>query len=147
MQSFTKPEFTINKVDELSEPVFLACSGMDQFSLNIDGTQHQSYTPDRQDARFQINAKKTSGAPTGGRYYYAYLQFDHPVTLTNIGWHWNFYAYDKSQNIVVVRTNAPLNSTDTIGFGDCYVTFDDGATSGTLVDGWITFEDSGYNCK
>ena len=146
MKTFKKPEFKINKIDELSEPVFMACSGVDLFEMNIDGYQHQGYEQGRDDARFQLNAEYSGQYTT--RPYYMFLTFSEKVDVQVPGWEWHVYSDEPGSYTVACYATQPLNHGEHPGEGDFIVTFEDPhVTSAYLLKGWITFDPDGWNCK
>ena len=154
MKVFKKPEFKINKMDELSEPVFMACSGNQYFTVDVSAYQHQSYATGRADCRFQVNATYNGPAYTGDLYIVA--TYDDYVNAKSADgtfpFGWNFVEVisddQESKTLIAVARNIKLNSSpESIGFGDMIVQLEEaGKTGVTLTDVKFTFNDP-FGCK
>ena len=131
MKQFRKPEFVIEKIDDLSEPVFMLCSGKEFFEkTNWDGYQHQHYEQGRNDARFQVDGKYL-GTDIIDRNVFVTYVFAHPVDFISCASDYHTYVTGSGTNVIVMEgVNVHLNPNQSIGFGDMYV-----ARSGTAPDG------------
>lgn len=150
MKTFKKPEFKINRIDELSEPVFMACSGRELFEkTNWDGYQHQYYEEGRMDARFQVDGRYLGTNIVDRNVFVTYV-FAEPVDFESCASDYHTYVTGSGTRFIVMEgINVHLNPNQSIGFGDMYVTRSgvspDGTPWGigtqvTLIDVIISFD-------
>lgn len=138
MKQFKKPVFKINKINDYSEPVFMACSGSTLFDFPGDGWTHQVPEDGRINFAEQTNGKYTGPAISRPVSTYAYITFNKPVNI--VTWHDSFRSFKElgsssadepgttngSYTIVGVRDWGGLNHNEGIGLGALYVMTENG---------------------
>ena len=150
MKQFKKPEFKINKINDYSEPVFMACSGSNFFEVDAKAYKHQSYEGQRTDCRFRVFAEYSGPAYQGDLYIIAtyddYVNAKSCDGTSPFGWHFTEIISDdqKSKTLVAVARNISLNSNpEGIGFGDMVVQLEGEATGVSLLNVKLAFDPNG----
>lgn len=128
MKQFKKPEFKINKINDYSEPVFMACSGQEHF-VNVTvsgGYEHQYPQTGRNDCRYQVGFSFT--AESGYRYdgpVYVYLRF--PIADVSVDrvsdWSKVYSSTEGNETIWVGVHNYTLQQGNDVQFGDLIAHF------------------------
>lgn len=122
MKAFKKPEFKINKMDELSEPVFMECSGRELFNVGVDDYQHQHYEDGRMDGVFHVDCHYTGPFFDENTTVYVTMKFDKPVEVE----HWGSNIVGIVNSGLVVQgeiTGENSNHFVSLGYGDVYAKY------------------------
>lgn len=139
---FVRPQIQVEVIEDINEPVYMACSGSNWFKLDVTGYQHQTYEDGRADARFQISGHKVGGPALHNQDLYLYLTFDQAVNIAlPTGWKFQQVASDgpNSYTVAIMGNIDVLNETDNLGFGDFIVTMEqNGVTGSTLKAAWLS---------
>ena len=141
-KKFVRPQIQVEVIEDINEPVYMACSGKQWFDLSASGYQHQSYETGRSYAVYQINGKKIGGPRMTNQEVYLYFRFNTPVNIQpSATWKFDSIALDgEGSYIVAVKSTVDvLNETESIGFGDLDIVFENpGVTSGVLEEAWLS---------
>lgn len=128
-KKFVRPQIQVEVIEDINEPVYMACSGSNLFSVSVSDYTHQEYETGRYDDRCQVNAEY-HGAPYVGDLYMT-ATFEKPVNIKTLGWGFQPYLDERgSYTVVAVKRGVNLNGVEDIGFGDLIVELESGGTAG-----------------
>lgn len=120
MNNYEKPIVLANS--ELSEGVY-AASGTYGFN-NASAYIHQDPTAARTDYRLQVDAWQKDGQESNRQT--VTLTFNQPVTITQAGGQGGNVISGNGTNTVTIEYTYHQNSTEGFGFGDLYLTSEEG---------------------
>ena len=122
-KKFVRPQIQVEVIEDINEPVYMACSGMSNFSFPGDGWTHQKPEEGRWNFANQTNGRYNGPAISRPVTTYAYVTFDHPVNVDQ--WFDSFTTYsDPGGSFTVVGSRYwpnGLNHNEGIGLGALYV--------------------------
>ncbi len=122
-KKFVRPQIQVEVIEDINEPVYMACSGMNNFYFPGDGWTHQTPEQGRWNFAEQTNGHYQGPSISGPVTTYAYVTFDHPVNVDQ--WRDSFTTYsDPAGSFTIVgKRDWPdgLNHDEGIGLGALYV--------------------------
>ena len=145
MKQFKRPEFKINKINDYSEPVFMACSGRELFNVRVPVAEHQGYEEGRLDARYQVNCNYT-GSSFASTDVYVVMKFDTPVKVKTWGAEITGIV-NEGQVVYGVVSGEGSTYYTSLGYGDLTVSLQVDADPGTDIPvPEITFAFNPHGC-
>ena len=128
---FVRPQIQVEVIEDINEPVYMACSGMSNFSFPAGGWTHQKPETGRWNFAEQTNGQYQGPAISGPVTTYAYVTFDKPVNV--VQWFDSFTTLqnpngDPAGSFTIVGSRYwpnGLNHNEGIGLGALYVVPED----------------------
>ena len=139
-KKFVRPQIQVEVIEDINEPVYMACSGMSNFNFPASGWTHQKPETGRWNYAEQINGHYEGPSISGPVTTYAYVTFDKPVNVDE--WRDSFTTLqnpngDPAGSFTIVGSRYwpdGLNYNTGIGLGALYVVPEDSSvTELTLV--------------
>lgn len=135
---FVRPQIQVEVIEDINEPVYMACSGI-ALEFPANGWTHQTPEDGRWNFAEQTNATYKGPAISHPVTTYAYVTFNKPVNVDQ--WKDSFTTYsdpEGSYTIVGKRDWGQLNPNEGIGLGALYVVPEDSNYNGDLYITKIT---------
>ena len=148
MKKYTKPLLETEVLTDISESIFMGCSGKGYFTnVSASEKEHQPPQEGRYDCRFQVDGHFTGNFKWEGDVY-IYLKFYQTVQVTQVSDYEEeavIYNDDGTTLWIGKQTNIPLQNGNSIGFGDLYASVFPDPTE-NVMDPDVTFS-FGYNAS
>ena len=150
MKKYKKPEFQMEVVTDINEPVYMRCSGIDLFDFPVDGHTVQALTDGSTQYVIQIENGKYTGQTYGGNAVtYMYVNFNTPVTVAH--WYDSYTTYQVINNgytVVGIRNWGPteLSHNTGVGLAGLYVVPDDTSQQVSVQGVAMTLSFDGQTC-